>query len=130
MDPTFDSVNLTIWSATELSVGILIASLPPLRKQFDKLFKLIVPSTAVVSRSKTPGNTMPLYNFGTSKGFSKPMGRSGNHDDASSERHILPEDSGITKTVEVVHEVTMPRSAHAKEPKTSVESYHNRKEFV
>ncbi|KAF2627376.1 hypothetical protein BU25DRAFT_469124, partial [Macroventuria anomochaeta] len=56
-DPTWDGVNLTIWSATELSVGILIASLPPLRKVFDKMFRRILPLT-FMTRSKTPG-TIP-----------------------------------------------------------------------
>ncbi|KAH7112095.1 hypothetical protein B0J11DRAFT_186942 [Dendryphion nanum] len=101
-DPTWDGVNLTIWSATELSVGILIASLPPLRKQFDRMFRLILPSTfQTKSKSKTPGNSIPLYTV------SKPMGRSGVHDDGSSEQHILPEDSHEGKIVKtVVHEIT------------------------
>ncbi|PSN70743.1 hypothetical protein BS50DRAFT_630818 [Corynespora cassiicola Philippines] len=105
-DPTWDGVNLTIWSSTELSVGILIASLPPLRKQFDKMFSHIVPST-FLSKSKTPGSGgIPMYNI--SRSNTKPMGRSGIHDDADSEQDILPgslgSDGGITKTV--VHEVT------------------------
>ena len=105
-DPTWDGVELTIWSATELSVGILIASLPPLRKQFDSLFRLILPTT-FASRSKTPGNSIPLYGF--SKQFSKPFSKAhqtGEHDDGSSERHILPGEAEgqIRKTV--VHEIT------------------------
>ncbi|KAF2124494.1 hypothetical protein P153DRAFT_411551 [Dothidotthia symphoricarpi CBS 119687] len=43
-DPTWDAVNLDIWSQVELSSGILIASLPPLRKAFDGLFQRIFPS--------------------------------------------------------------------------------------
>ncbi|KAF1933164.1 uncharacterized protein M421DRAFT_191060 [Didymella exigua CBS 183.55] len=101
-DPTWDGVNLTIWSATELSVGILIASLPPLRKVFDKMFRSMLSST-FITRSKTP-RSIPLYNV--SKPYSKPMGRSTADNDDDSEKDILPgnADSGITKTV--VHEVT------------------------
>ena len=101
-DPTWDSVNLTIWAATELSVGILIASLPPLRKVFDQMFRRLLPST-FTSRPKTPGG-IPLYNV--SKAYNKPMGRSTRGDDADSEKDMLPGqlDGGITKTV--VHEVT------------------------
>jgi hypothetical protein len=106
-DPTWDGVNLTIWSATELSVGILITSLPPLRKQFDKMFRLILPSTFQTkqrSRSRSRGNSIPLYNT------SKPP-RSGARADGSSEEHILTEEAlggegKIVKTTTVVHEVS------------------------
>ena len=63
-------------------------------------------------RSKTPGNSIPLYNFSNkfSRPYSsKPMGRSGEHDDGSSERHILPEEShmqGMAIKKTVVHEIT------------------------
>lgn len=61
---------------------------------------------------------MPLYNFSKprlskafDKSFNKSVAQSGHHDDSGSERHILPEASpteGITKTVEVKHEVSHP----------------------
>ena len=116
-------MDLTIWSATELSVGILIASLPPLRKQFDQMFRYILPTT-FTTKSKTPGNSIPLYNI--SKQFSKPMGHSDDNDDGSSERHILPEeaspDGKITKTV--VHEITsMERESTVNGPVRSHETY-------
>lgn len=111
-DPTWDGVNLTIWAATELSVGILIASLPPLRKVFDKIFRRMLPST-FMSRSKTPGG-IPLYNV--SRPFSKPMGRSTRGDDADSEKDMLPGKAGegITKTV--VHEVTSKQKNDGMQP--------------
>lgn len=118
-DPTWDGVNLTIWSATELSVGILIASLPPLRKVFDKMFRQILPST-FMTRSKTPGS-IPLYDV--SKPYSKPMGRSTAGDD-DSEKDMLPGkvDGGITKTV--VHEVTSAeRTNSVQTPKGTYGTY-------
>ncbi|KAF2997148.1 hypothetical protein E8E13_005225 [Curvularia kusanoi] len=111
-DPTWDSVNLTIWAATELSVGILIASLPPLRKVFDKFFRQILPST-FVGRSRTRAS-IPLYNV--SKPYNKPMGRSVAGDD-DSEKDILhgkDDCSGVTKTI--VHEVTSTGMAGSKPP--------------
>ncbi|KAF2708442.1 hypothetical protein K504DRAFT_535041 [Pleomassaria siparia CBS 279.74] len=113
-DPTWDGVDLTIWSATELSVGILVASLPPMRKQFDKLFRYILPTT-MQSKSETPGKSIPLYNsskhqsiYQSKHNFSRPMGLSEDNDDGSSERHMLPEgepvQGKIVKTV--VHEIT------------------------
>jgi hypothetical protein len=116
-DPTWDAVNLTIWSATELSVGILIASLPPLRKVFDNIFRRMLPST-FGTRSKNPGS-LPLHIV--SKAYSKPMGRSESEGDGDSERDILPV-SGITKTV--VHEVTtLERGDGTKSPINSYSTY-------
>ena len=123
-DPTWDGVNLTIWSANELSVGILIASLPPLRKQFDMIFRRFLPTTLRGSKSKQP-NGIPLYNV--SKQFtvgSRPAGRSEQnksklYEDDSSEKGILPEsDNGIMKTVvhEVVHEERDGSSDNVRKP--------------
>lgn len=111
-DPTWDGVNLTIWSATELSVGILVASLPPLRKQFEKILRRVLPSTWQTSKERTPGSRsgIPMYNVTkVSKRNTKIMGRSDiGIDDGDSERSILSEsgakmEGGIMKTV--VHEV-------------------------
>ncbi|KAF2752118.1 hypothetical protein M011DRAFT_393212 [Sporormia fimetaria CBS 119925] len=116
-DPTWDGVDLTIWAATELNVGILVASLPPLRKQFDRLFQIIIPSTGR-TRSKTPGgNSHPLYNFSgkfntnvSAKNDTRVSRKSvtaHDHDDTSSERQILDDeerrmgDGMIVKTVGV-----------------------------
>jgi hypothetical protein len=112
-DPTWDGSSLAIWSATELSVGVLIASLPPLRKQFDAFFRRVLPSTFLGTKSKTrpSGNGIPLYNV--TIGSRPDVGRSRTDkderdDDGDSERHILedseqPGKGEITKTV--VHEV-------------------------
>lgn len=110
IDPTWDGVNLAIWSATELSVGILIAALPPLRKQFDKFFRAILPSSLRSTRSKSkPRSGIPMYTISRPRTIgSKPAGSSRPDDgDDDSERGILPSDEGgITKTVvhEVIHE--------------------------
>jgi hypothetical protein len=112
-DPTWDGSNLAIWSATELSVGVLIASLPPLRKQFDTFFRRVIPSTFLGTKSKTraSGNGIPLYNVTigskTSRGRFR-VDKDDDNDDGDSERHILndserPGKNEITKTV--VHEV-------------------------
>ncbi|KAF3035829.1 hypothetical protein E8E12_006436 [Didymella heteroderae] len=63
-DPTWDGVDITIWSQAELSLGILIASLPPLRKALISVFQRILPSTLTGSR-KTP-----LYGQGYGQGHS------------------------------------------------------------
>jgi len=119
-DPTWDGVNLTIWSSSELSIGILIASLPPLRKAFDHLFKKFMPSTLTGS-GKTPhygygnssvaqGNSIHMKNFQGSKAYhSRLPGESILDGDDESDRAILDDDqkgSGIMKSTDVQVTVT------------------------
>jgi hypothetical protein len=114
-DPTWDGVSLTIWSSSELSIGILIASLPPLRKAFDHLFKKILPSTLTGS-GKTPqygygrstnaaGNSIHMNNFQGSKAYhSRLPGESILDGDDESDRAILDDDhknAGIVKSTNV-----------------------------
>jgi hypothetical protein len=115
-DPTWDGVTLTIWSSSELSIGILIASLPPLRKAFDHIFKKILPST-ITGSGKTPqygygrstgqgGNSIHMKNFQGSKAYhSRLPGESILDGDDESDRAILPDDEhkgpGIMKSTNV-----------------------------
>ncbi|CAO2649879.1 Nn.00g011710.m01.CDS01 [Neocucurbitaria sp. VM-36] len=109
MDPTWDGINLGIWSQAELSIGILIASLPPLRKPFDSLFKKILPST--MTKSKTPqygygtdGN-IKMTTFNSRAYHSRIPGESILDRDDESDRAILEEGEGkgpgIMKTTQV-----------------------------
>lgn len=117
-DPTWTGVPLGIWSSAELSIGILIASLPPLRKAFDSLFSKILPSTLNPSRTpnsaygygrSTNGNHIRLDTYeqnkrskGTHKGH---QGESVLDSDSESERAILEDaegkGAGIVKTTKV-----------------------------
>ncbi|CAN9250474.1 unnamed protein product [Alternaria alternata] len=115
-DPTWDGVSLTIWSSSELSIGILIASLPPLRKAFDHIFKRILPST-ITGSGKTPqygygrstgqgANSIHMKNFQGSKAYhSRLPGESILDGDDESDRAILPDDEhkgpGIMKSTNV-----------------------------
>ncbi|CAN9176903.1 unnamed protein product [Alternaria sp. RS040] len=115
-DPTWDGVSLTIWSSSELSIGILIASLPPLRKAFDHIFKRILPST-ITGSGKTPqygygrstgqgANSIHMKNFQGSKAYhSRLPGESVLDGDDESDRAILPDDEhkgpGIMKSTNV-----------------------------
>lgn len=119
-DPTWSGVNLGIWSAAELSIGILIASLPPLRKAFDGLFQKILPSTIAHTRTpnsqygygrSTNGNHIRLDTYENNKRTHKSVhpGESMLDNDSDSERAILEEGegkgAGIMKTTQVtVHE--------------------------
>jgi hypothetical protein len=102
---TWDSNALVTWSASELSMGIIIASIPPLRKQFEGIFRRILPSTFRDTPGAHPsGGAIPLYNV--SKSARGRTQKDGDDGDGDSETHILPGQLGkgqITKTV--VHEV-------------------------
>ncbi|KAI2484012.1 NAD-binding protein [Pyrenophora tritici-repentis] len=105
-DPTWDGTSLSIWSATELSVGILTASLPPLRKQFEGLTQKILPSSFLKGRSKPTGQVMPLYVSKPATVNGKPKGNQSQDvmrgDDSESQRHILREQSSkgdVTRTI-------------------------------
>ena len=108
-DPTWDSTDLLVCSGIELSVGILIAALPPLRKQFDALFQRLLPSTFLNSRPiiRSVGGGIPLYEVAKASRRRTRIEGDGDDDDGDSERRILGALAGkreITKTV--VHEVT------------------------
>jgi hypothetical protein len=118
-DPTWDGTNLSIWSSAELSIGILISSLPPLRKAFDNMFQKILPST--MTGSKTPqlnygygnsthGNHVRLDTYENNRRTRKSVhpGDSVLDNDSDSERAILEEGDGkgmgIVKTTKVIVE--------------------------
>ena len=126
-DPTWDGVNLAIWSASELSVGILVASLPALRKQFDSFFRRILSSTFLGMGSKTGSgsNEIPLYNVEPplTVGSRPTGGRSrfqrDDLDDGDSEKCILddselPGKREITRTI--VHEIHSENRSNVQVP--------------
>jgi hypothetical protein len=49
-DPTYTSVNLSIYAIAEVFVGVFTASLPPLRKTFDDVLHNILPIGLLSSR--------------------------------------------------------------------------------
>jgi hypothetical protein len=109
-DPTWESSDLVIWSGVELSVGIFIAALPPLRKQFDSLFRHIMPSNFLSSRPRThgPNGVIPLYDVTIGSKTTRRKTRiegEGDDDDGDSERRILGAHGKCKITKTVVHEV-------------------------
>jgi hypothetical protein len=101
-DSTWDHTALSIWSALELSVGILVASLPPLRKQFEALFRKLLPSAFLDSRSKQrpSDNGIPLYNVSKQFTIGSKPGRQSQlnaDNDADSERYILRDPEQVGK---------------------------------
>ncbi|KAF2027779.1 hypothetical protein EK21DRAFT_71327 [Setomelanomma holmii] len=91
---TSDGINLSIWSQAELSVGILIASLPPLRTAFDHIISRILPSTLQSSHKKTPyHDNIRMNTFQNSKAYhSRIRGESILDNDGDSDPAILLEE--------------------------------------
>ncbi|KAF2036526.1 alpha/beta-hydrolase [Setomelanomma holmii] len=50
-DPTYTSVNLSIYAIAEVFVGVFTACLPPLRKTFDDVLRKVLPAGMVSSRA-------------------------------------------------------------------------------
>jgi len=63
VDPTYDTVNLTIWVKAELSAGLMAASIPPLKKTFEKVLSRWF---GVVKEYSTAGRT-PEHTRGASR---------------------------------------------------------------
>jgi hypothetical protein len=103
---------LAIWASAEASIGILIASLPPLRKAFDNMFKRILPSTLQTSQKTNhagygqSSGKIRMSTFQNSKAYNSHVtGGSALDSDGDSDRAILDDEenkvTGITKTTHV-----------------------------
>jgi hypothetical protein len=51
-DPSYNSVNLSVYAISEVFVGVFTACLPPLRKFFDNILKKALPASMVSSRTR------------------------------------------------------------------------------
>lgn len=126
---------MTVWSQAELSIGIMIASLPPLRKALTKVFQSILPSTVTNSR-KTPlyghshsaGGNVIMDNLRGSKAYhSRIQGESVLGSDNDSDRAILDEGEhgrpGITKSMTVTVKGSSVESVEPAQPQLQSRAY-------
>ncbi|KAF1940274.1 hypothetical protein EJ02DRAFT_350338 [Clathrospora elynae] len=106
-DPTYTSVNLSIFAIAEVFVGAFTASLPPLRKTFENVFHKILPSR-LTAPSKTSRKSYTHRVVGSFPNMKIVMQKRGSDDD--NEYGILPEDTlsirngydhGIVRTSQV-----------------------------
>jgi hypothetical protein len=96
-DPTYTSLNLSIFAISEVFVGAFTASLPPLRKTFEDLLRKIIPETlfGTSSRGKSE-NSYAMNGMGSqqSSKASKPRHDPDNVSDISSSEQEILQDSG------------------------------------
>ncbi|KAJ4371426.1 hypothetical protein N0V83_004643 [Neocucurbitaria cava] len=88
-DPTYTSVNLSVFAIAEVFVGAFTASLPPLRKTFENLLHKILPAS-LTRASKATENSYALKGVG-SQMSTRPAKQKHECDD-DSERSMFPED--------------------------------------
>jgi hypothetical protein len=121
-DPTWDGVNLSIWSSVEASIGILIASLPPLRKAFDHIFQNVFPSILQSSNHKTSQHSFGTSSHGNirmntflnSKAYHSRLGDDSVLDnDGDSDRAILENEEGKSAGIMKTMKVTVSEEAKA-----------------
>lgn len=121
-----------------MSIGILIASLPPLRKAFDSLFQKILPSTLTPSKTpnsqygygrSTNGNHIRLDTYENNKRLgtksahrSMHPGESALDSDSDSERAILEDEEGKSAGIMKTTKVTVLEETDGPSQKTSHES--------
>ncbi|KAH9864250.1 hypothetical protein J1614_010184, partial [Plenodomus biglobosus] len=92
-DPTYTSVNLSIFAVAEVFVGAFTASLPPLRKTFENMLHRVLPASMIGS-SKNTRNSYMMQGAGSQQ--SAKVTAHKEDDDDESERGILPDDQVST----------------------------------
>ena len=99
-DVPYESVQLSILSVTEVLVGTLTASLPPLRRLFENLLNKVFPESVMGTRGRTHMNSFVLPEYATNVNTRR-MTRREDHDcdDNSSEKTILPDATGSSTHV-------------------------------
>jgi hypothetical protein len=75
----FYAIDGSILSGAEVGVCMIVGSLPPLRKQFDKFLKIILPKNLMESKISNPSFVIPIF---STKGSQAISGTTGDDDSA------------------------------------------------
>jgi hypothetical protein len=62
-DPTYSSVNLSIYAIAEVFIGVFTACLPPLRKTFDEFLRRVLPEGLMSSSATKARRSCALEAF-------------------------------------------------------------------
>jgi hypothetical protein len=122
-DIPYESVNLSIFSVSEVLVGTLTASFPPLRKLFENLLNKVLPESLVSSKRRTHMNSYVLPDYSSHRETRRP--RRGDPDcDDHSEKTILPDASASSthivtgKSGEIVRTTQVTLTVDDQEPES------------
>jgi hypothetical protein len=120
-DPTYSSVNLSIYAIAEVFVGVFTACLPPLRKTFDQVLRRILPSGLLSSRASKSRESCALKPLSDHSNTNR-KSKVGNESDGDSEHAIL-EGNGlkekkshdeILKTTQLIVTIDDKESEHGR----------------
>jgi hypothetical protein len=90
-DPTYTSVNLSIYAIAEVFVGVFTACLPPLRKTFDEFLHKALPNGLLYSSRATKSrDSCALKAFSAPSNATK-KSKTGHESDGDSDYAILEE---------------------------------------
>jgi hypothetical protein len=90
-DPTYSSVNLSIYAIAEVFVGVFTACLPPLRKTFDGFLRNVLPDGLMSSRATRTRESCALKAFSDPSTSAIKKSKSDNTSDGDSDYAILEE---------------------------------------
>lgn len=124
-DPTYTSVNLSIYAISEVFVGAFTASLPPLRKTFENLLHKVLP-TSLTGSSK---NTRSSYIMKGVSEHSVKSTRIQHERDDDSERGILPDDQ-ISRTKSADNVITKTTLVSVTADDKSMRSRHGQDDWA
>jgi len=88
-DPTYSSVNLSVYAIAEVFVGVFTACLPPLRKTFDGILRKILPEGLMSSHHTKSRQTYALKAFSDPSSSAIKPSKSGITSDGDSDYAIL-----------------------------------------
>ncbi|KAH7396828.1 hypothetical protein DE146DRAFT_720315 [Phaeosphaeria sp. MPI-PUGE-AT-0046c] len=92
-DPTYSSVNLSIYAIAEVFVGVFTACLPPLRKTFDQILRKILPTGLISSRTTKSRDSYALQAMSNPSSNAAKKSKSGHESDGDSDYAILEENT-------------------------------------
>jgi hypothetical protein len=90
-DPTYSSVNLSIYAISEVFVGVFTACLPPLRKTFDQILHKVLPVGLLSSRGTKSRDSCALKAFSDPSSSTAKKSKSAHTSDGDSDYAILEE---------------------------------------
>jgi hypothetical protein len=126
-DPTYTSVNLSIFAISEVFVGAFTACLPPLRKTFENVLHKVLPASITGMSSK---GSRQSYALQGGDGHLSAKATTSKHEcDNESERGMLPEDDGSTRKGSD-HAITKTTQVTVTNDDKSTKSQHQQGDWV
>jgi hypothetical protein len=92
-DPTYTSVNLSIYATAEVFVGVITACLPPLRKTFDQVLRNMLPNGMISSRTTQTRDSYALQKITNPSSHVNKKSTAGHESDGDSDYAILEENA-------------------------------------